>query len=59
VKLPDWIQELYLKELMHKSINGEKTHGKDRSNEQEIKGAPKRNRGIPKQMHPRTSTDQI
>jgi len=44
---------------MHKSINGEKTHGKDRSNEQEIKGAPKRNRGIPKQMHPRTSTDQI
>ena len=57
MKLPDWIQELYLKELVHKGINGEKTHDKDRPNAKKTKGTPKRNRGIPNQMQTRTTTD--
>ena len=57
MKSPDWIQELYLKELVYKSINGEKTHDKDRPDAQKTKGAPKGNRGIPIKMQTRTTTD--
>ena len=58
MKSPDWIQELYLKELVYnKHTNGEKTHDKDRPNAEKIKGTPKGNRGIPNQMQTRKTAD--
>tara|TARA_R110001592_G_scaffold46010_2_gene146748 strand:- start:1005 stop:1181 length:177 start_codon:yes stop_codon:yes gene_type:complete len=58
VKLPkDWIQELYLKEIMHKSIKGEKTHGKYRQNAKQTEKNTERNRGISGQMQPPASTN--
>jgi len=52
VKSPDWIQELYLKELMYKSINNEKAHETDRTVEQGTKGTSTKNRRFPGQLQP-------
>ncbi len=37
MKLPDWIQELYLKELFNAKIKGEKTHDTNRPAAEKIK----------------------
>jgi hypothetical protein len=55
VKLPDWIQELYLKEMMHKSIKGEKTHDKHRPNAEKIKETTEGNRRFPDKLLTRKS----
>ena len=50
MKSPDWIQELYLKELFNAKIKGEKTHDRDRPAAKKVKRITTRNRGIPKQL---------
>ena len=45
MKLPDWIQELYLKEvLLNARTKGEKTHDKNRQATEKIKRNKQRNR---------------
>ena len=57
VKSPDWIQELYLKEMVYKSIKGEKTHGKYGPNAQEAEKNQRRNSEISEKLQTRTSTN--
>ena len=44
MKSPDWIQELYLKELLNARIKGEQTHDKNRQATTKIKRNKQRNR---------------
>ncbi len=57
MKSPDWIQELYLKEIMHKSIKGEKTHDENRRVAQKTEGSDKRNDNFSRKVQPQASTD--
>tara|TARA_B100000287_G_scaffold342597_1_gene329337 strand:- start:22 stop:195 length:174 start_codon:yes stop_codon:yes gene_type:complete len=57
VKLPDWIQELYLKEMVYKSIKGEKTHDKHGTNAKETKETTEGNRRFPDELQARKSTN--
>ncbi len=51
VKSPDWIQELYLKEMVHKkSIKGEKTHDRHGKNASKIKADSERNSEISRRL---------
>tara|TARA_Y100000593_G_C4097414_1_gene231504 strand:+ start:182 stop:364 length:183 start_codon:yes stop_codon:yes gene_type:complete len=59
VKSPDWIQELYLKELVHKGINGEKTHDKDRPNAKKTERTREGNRELSRQLQSRTTIHKI
>jgi len=50
VKLPDWIQELYLKEMVYKGTEGEKTHDKHGRNVEETKADNGRDKKLPKKL---------
>ena len=52
MKLPDWIQELYLKEMVYKSTKGEKTHEKHGRDASEIKTGNGRDRKLSGKMQP-------
>ena len=56
VKSPDWIQELYLKEMVHKkSTKGEKTHDKHGKDESKIEADSRRNKELPGKLQPQKS----
>ena len=57
MKLPDWIQELYLKETIYNSIKGEKTHDKHGKAASEAKQDSERNRKISEQLQPQKPAD--
>jgi len=55
VKSPDWIQELYLKEIMHKSIKSEKTHDENRRVAPKTKRSNKTDNDLSRQVQPQAS----
>ncbi len=55
MKSPDWIQELYLKEIMHKSIKSEKTHDENRRVAPKTKRSNKTDNDLSRQVQPQAS----
>ena len=57
MKSPDWIQELYLKETMYKSIKSEKTHDKNRRVAPKTEGFNKTDNNLSRQVQPQASNN--
>ena len=57
VKSPDWIQELYLKEMVYKSTKGEKTHEKYGTDATKIAQTTERDRKFSGTVQPQKSNN--
>jgi len=57
VKSPDWIQELYLKEMVYKSTKGEKTHEKYGTNATKTAPTNERDRKLSGKVQPQKSNN--